>query len=123
MGSLMGALELSALRDAAEGLMDGSVVVWRGTLAADGVGGQTRGTLAVGTFPCRAVPRRGEPSESVQGGRVEARQDWYLYVPQGSDVRVTDRLVLAGGGTFEVIGVHAGRAYEPSRRVIATERR
>lgn len=122
--SLLGAVEVSMLRTAAEATMPGTLTIYRRTLTSDGAGGQ-RGTIApIGTVPCRAVPRRGEPSEQVRAGRIEARQDWYLYVPAGTDVvATTDHVVLAGGGTFDILGVHAARAYEPSRRIMATERR
>lgn len=122
--SLLGALEISMLRAAAEDTMPGTLTIYRRTLTGDGAGGQSGTVAPVGTVACRAVPRRGEPSERVQGGRLEARQDWYLYVPAGTDVRAgSDYAVLSGGGTFEILGVHAARAYEPSRRLMATERR
>lgn len=120
---LLGALELTALRSAAESAMPGTVVIWRTTRTSDGSGGRATSVTAAGTVACRAVPQKSQPETGAFGSREEERQRWYLYLPAGTDVRPqTDSLVLSGGGTFEVLGVHGPRAYEPSRRVLAVER-
>lgn len=127
--SLLGALEISSLRAAAQSAMPGSCVIWRRTLTSDGVGGQSGSVAAVGTVACRLVQHDTNPSEQVRAGRVSVLQEWYVYVPAFTDIRPTsDYLVVSGaglGGTFDVIGLHArGTAgYEPSRRVVCTERR
>lgn len=116
---------VTRLRAVAERTMPGTLVIYRRVLSSDGAGGQSGTVTAAGTATCRAVPRRGEPREIVTGGgRIETRIDWDIYVPRGTDVLATsDYVVVQGGGTFEVLGVHGGRAYEPSRRLMCIERR
>jgi hypothetical protein len=124
MTALLGALELSALRAVAASSMVGSAVLWRRVLTSDGAGGQSGTASPVGTVPCRAVPRRGEPSVGQFAGRVEARGDWYLYVPQGTSVdRRTDYVVLASGGTFDVLYVNQNRTSLVETRLTCLERR
>lgn len=124
MATLLGAVELSALRGAAQSAMPGSVVIYRRTLTSDGAGGQSGTVTAVGTVIARAVPRRGEPTVMTAGGRVEARGDWYVYVPTGTDIRrQTDHLVHSSGGTFDVLFTSANRSYPVELRVTCMERR
>lgn len=122
--NLLGALDLDLLRQVASGLMDGTLVAYRRERSRSTTGGQSLGTVTVGTFACRAVPRHIGARGGVAGGREEERQQWYIYVPAGTDIRAeTDFVAVTNGGTFDVLGVHGPRAYEPSRRLICVERR
>lgn len=124
MAALLGAFELSALRGAADSAKPGSVVIYRRTLTSDGAGGQSGTVTAVGTVIARAVTRRGEPTVMLAGGRVEARGDWFVYVPIGTDVRrQTDYLVHSGGGTFDVLFTNVNRSYPVEIRLTCMERR
>jgi len=125
--ALLGALELSALRRMASSSMVGTAVVYRRAFVSDGAGGQsgTAALTAVGTFDCRAVPRRGEPTVGQFAGRVEARGDWYLYLPHDAAWidRRTDYVVLGSGGTFDVLFVNQNRTGLVETRLTCMERR
>lgn len=120
----LGAISLTRLRAVAEANMPGTLTIHRRTLTSDGAGGQGGTVAPVGTVTCRAVPQHSRAqSEQVVAGRVEDRLHWFIYVPVGTDVNAnSDYVTVSGGGTFEVLGVHGGRAYEPSRRLVCVER-
>lgn len=126
--SLLGALDIAALRSVAESTMPGTCVIWRRTIADNGTRITSGTTTAAGTVACRVVYfQQRQPEARPFAGRQEERQAVNVYVPAGTDVRqATDYLIYteeSRAGTFDVIGVHGPRAYEPSRRLICVERK
>lgn len=122
--SLLGGLELSALRQTAQSSMSGTAVVYRRVSQSDGAGGQTAGSVvAVGTFPVRAIPVRSRPTVGQFAGAIEARADWSIYFAQGTDVQPHTDYVVTNGGTFDVLATNSHRSIAVELRVDAKERR
>jgi hypothetical protein len=124
MAGLLGSFELTALRNAAEAAMPGTVVIYRRTLSSDGAGGQSGSVSAVGTVSARVISRHSDPVVMTAGGRIEARGDWYIYVPASTDIRgQSDYLVHQSGGTFDVLFTSKNRSYPVEIRAVCMERR
>lgn len=71
---------------------------------SDSGGGATVVWGTAGTVSCRIDPMGGESSR-VTGGQIDERSTHVVTAPMGSTVSASDRLVIAGRGTFEVTAV------------------
>jgi head-tail adaptor len=87
-------LQFLALSDAA--------TVQRRTATSDAGGGATWAWADVVTVPCRIYPvtLRGRPA--FVGGALDERSTHYVTLPAQTDVTTSDRVVIAGRGTYDV---------------------
>lgn len=118
---MIDARTLAEMKTRQQAAMPDSCVVKRLTRASDGAGGSTESWATAATVACRYAPARG--AEQQAAGKLAAVGVWTVTVPQGTDVRATDRLVI-GTRTFEVVTTAAGSvdgAWETALRVLATE--
>lgn len=115
--------ELTALRATQALTLDLTAVITRGGgTTSDGAGGtvQTAATT-VATVACRLAPAQTADREALVAGGLQAQAAWRIAVPQGTDVRRTDRLTI-GTRVFEVISVYGPRSYETARVALCVER-
>lgn len=96
--------------------------ITRPTRVDDGRGGYTD-TWAVVSDPylvCRRTgPNISATSEAPTADRMQSQIGWVISLPAETDVRPTDRLVIAGR-TYELTA-HLDRTTEIARYVVATE--
>lgn len=86
----------------------------------DGAGGKYESWSTVERVMCRrTAPTAGQVLNSLTASRPETRVDWTIALPAGTDVRVTDRLVISGV-TYEV-EIALDRTTEIARYVMAFE--
>lgn len=82
--------------------------------------GSSASWATVLTVACRVSPLASGANEALGGAeQISAIAQWTIWLPAGTDVRVTDRIVY-GSRTFEVARVGA-RSYEVSREVLCRE--
>ncbi len=77
--------------------------VLSGSVSSDAGGGGTTTWTAGGTVPCRIDPLRRGGEEILIADRISERSTHLLRLPPGTPARVTDRFVIAGRGTFEIL--------------------
>lgn len=111
--------ELTSMQHTQNALLPDTGVIHRPTGTSDGMGGTTQAYALVATEPCRLSPRNVQPADSVVAGRPENAMGWNITFRAGTDIRVTDRIVI-NGRTFEV-DKPLKHALETVTRVIATE--
>jgi hypothetical protein len=95
--------QIDQARDSFDESLPSTGLVKHRTGTSDGRGGQSETYDAGTAIDCRLLPMNARESQ----GREEATGHksaswWYLLFPAGSDVRVTDRVVL-DGQTYEVL--------------------
>ena len=115
---MLSATEIADIREAIEASLPETVEVQRATRAPDGAGGSTESWQAAGSYPARLAPAGGE-AEREMAGRLAGRSLWRVTLPAEADVRLADRVAVAGR-TFEVVGVRA-RSIEVCRVVLGVE--
>jgi hypothetical protein len=111
--------ELAELQAIDESTMTATGVVSRPTNSSDTMGGQTQNYATVHSGPCRLRRMGTRPSDGVAAERGQVATDWLVFWPVGTDVRTTDRIVIAGR-TFEVVKALAG-TWQTSLRVQVVE--
>lgn len=94
--------ELTALRAQQMETMTTPVVISRGIVTSDGMGGSTRSLLAVGTVNCRWAATSAK--ERALAGRVSDEALVTFTMPFGTSVQSEDRLILASS-RYDVVGV------------------
>lgn len=57
---------------------------------------------AKGTVVCRLYPVSLRGKGALTGERLDERTTHFCSMPLGTDITTSDRIVIAGGGTFEV---------------------
>lgn len=119
--SYLSAGELHSMRQTANQALAGTAVIHRAATVSDGQGGETQTWAAAGTVVCNLAPvTRRSGDENVIADRLTSQPWWYLTVPALTDVGYPDR-VVAGGGTFEVIGMREPRSVEIVRRAVLSQ--
>lgn len=116
--------ELAQMQADAETFLPGTCVIMRPTAGtSDGMGGMIGGTVsAAGTAACRIRPMgrpgSGNLSEHEASGRLFSLELWTITLPNGTDVRTTDR-ITSDNVTYEVVGTPTGGSWEITRAVYA----
>lgn len=113
------AAELTAMRTDAGRILTTTVVITRKTQTPDTSGGFTDTWATVNTVKGYFNRYRLSPLERETGIRIQLISYWEFFLPAGTDVRPTDRL-LADGRTFEVVG-GAGTSYDVLLQVVTQE--
>lgn len=109
--------ELTSMRATAEEALVESCAIGRRTEVSDGGGGQTVTYPTAATVDCARAPLGQQGSqETSRGDRVTPESEWVVTLPNGTDVRSSDRLTI-GGTVYEVLAVRAARTWEITRRV------
>lgn len=95
--------------------------VLRGTVTDDTGGGGTTTWVSAGTVECRLDPLAERGMSRVTGGRINERSTHLVTTPPLSTIEASDRIAIAGRGTFEITAVRE-RTREWSRQfeVVAT---
>lgn len=110
------AADLKAMRSEAERLlMPTAVTVFRLTGTQSGYGGRTLAPVKVTSTACRIVP----PSQQIQAGPQAVRRYGFI-LPGGTDVKLDDRLSVAGVN-YRVIEEVVSGDWEMVRRVTAVK--
>jgi len=125
MGQLIGAADLSWMRDMQERIRPASGTIYRftaGTATADGMGGFSDAEaswLAVGTSTLRARPMdlRGR-GETVVGGQTTAMSRWDLTLDHDAVVTASDRIKSADR-VYEITRVNNDESWLTAVRVEA----
>lgn len=114
---MLTASEIAGMRATLDQSLPGTAVIHRPTWTSDGQGGSTAVWAPAGTVIARVSPsttRQGV--EPVSGGGLTSESDWTATFPDGTDIRVTDRVVY-GGASFEVIAHDRTRTWDLAVRV------
>jgi hypothetical protein len=91
-------------------------IILRGTLTPDGMGGFTRGTVAVGTVTGRLMPTAGYSSnETIGAAQPLSTSRYWWTVPYNTDIGVSD-LVRVGGQLVSVLEVNLDAGWETAKR-------
>ena len=98
--------------------LPGTAVIYRSTLASDGMGGQSETWAAVGTADARLLPPSGD--ESVAGEQITSITEWFVTVPQGTDITAADRIEIDGARMFEVQWVNNDESWHTALRCRVT---
>lgn len=96
-----------------------SAQIQRATTASDGLGGRSRTFATVATVACRITPDRKGAAEAMTGERMMDKEPYRVSFPLGTDVRITDRVVV-DGVTLAVEAVQAPRSVEVERVTYCT---
>jgi head-tail adaptor len=108
--------ELTDLRAQQDATMTAQVVITRGTLVSDGMGGSTRSFINVGTVLCRWAATSAK--ERALAGRVSDEALTTFTMPFGTSVQSEDRLTLASA-RYDVVGV-LDHTFSTACRAVAT---
>ncbi len=103
---IMSSAEIAAFRALeARLLYHDTYAVVRATAVSDGAGGTTttEATVESGGCDLTAIPRL--PREAAEGGRLVSDTNYYVTLSAASIVTASDRLVINGARTFEVVGI------------------
>lgn len=111
--------DLAGMRATAQTALPDTVRVQRRTKTSDNAGGYTETWADVVTVAGRLTSVQDEEREA--GGQIRRSARPVVVVPNGTDVRNADRLVI-GSRTFYVTGVAEGGAWEVERQVLVEER-
>jgi hypothetical protein len=79
-----------------------SAAIQRRTAATDNGGAATWTWATISTVPCRVYPLTPRGQSRLTGGALDEKTTHYLTAPLGTDVGTSDRVVIAGKGTFDV---------------------
>lgn len=109
---------LDDMRRTVSALMPETVEIRRAQAASDGLGGRTKTWPKVATVSgLLGAPGDVESPSDHGGPRLGERE---VKIPALTDVRVGDRLVIAGAN-YRVGRIRAPESYEVARRVIVTD--
>ena len=108
--------ELADFRAQQRLAMPGSAVVYRMSLASDGMGGQTETPGVVGTVAARLYPTQGYSSnERMAGNQDISFTQWWLTAPWDADITAAD-LVKIDGRVFRVREVNNDEMWRTALR-------
>jgi hypothetical protein len=96
-----------------------SAVIQRRTTVPDGFGGSTVTYTSVATLPARSVPIKFTAQDVVVDERFFNVQLYRITFAAGSDVQVTDRIVI-DGLVLSVEGIHDPQSIQIQHIVICT---
>lgn len=117
---MLDADQLASLRTTLNASLPGTVVIERPTLTDNGAGGQIAvwASPTGGTVSGRLSPRMERAGEELPMGNdaVTAHRRFIVTLPNGTDVRATDRLVTYGG-TYDINNLDNPRSYAIDMRV------
>lgn len=114
------ALPLASLRALSNQFLPDTLTIQRGTETSGGDGTSVSWSDLATGVACRVSPLASSASESLGADQsLQAVAQWTIWVSQGQDVTVKDRIVY-GSRTFEVARVGA-RSYEVVRELICRE--
>lgn len=113
---MLTATEIAAMRATQESALPETCTRTRYPLISNGAGGYTKGVADTITLACR-VSSRGAPAEYLRQSAATGRRVMMVTVPQGSDVRHTDEL-LVSGVTYRVIGFDSAGEWETAMRCV-----
>jgi head-tail adaptor len=118
---LLGAADLTWMREVQALALPGTAVILRGTVAADGMGGGSVAWAAAGTVSARLYSQNSRAvAESAQNGaQVISVTRWYVTLPVGTDVTAADRLSVAGR-LFDVTEVNNDQDWKTAVRCAVT---
>lgn len=111
--------ELASVRDAFTPRFTASATVKRKMAVRDSSGGFTDSYVTFTTYPCSFARYPLRPRDIPASPRIQTFSEWYFTFPDGSDVRLTDRLVV-GTRTFEV-SESGARSTNVTLLVVCTE--
>jgi len=113
-------IPLDGLRTLSDQFLPDSCAIQRVTRTTTENGSSSDWTM-VATVACRVSPfgRSGGRETLGPAGGIQAVNQWTVWLPVGTDVRVTDRIAY-GARTFEVSLV-AARSYETVRACVCRE--
>ncbi len=106
-------MDVTRLHTMATKYLTDTCSVARRDSTSDGAGGTTAAWVTVATGVLCNVqpnPRLALTNEVASGTQNTAR--WRLYVDIGTDIRARDRITMANGDVFEVVGDNAARTDE-----------
>lgn len=108
--------DLTAMRAVQALTFDRQAVITRGGgSTSDGAGGTITGSpVTVATVACRLAPNQTADREAIAAAGLQAQTVWRLTVPQGTDLRTSDRVTVGSQG-YEVLAVYGPRSYETAR--------
>lgn len=116
---MISAREAAALATDVAGVLPSSAQIQRSTNASDGAGGRTRAFGTVLTVACRITPDATGAREVLSAERLRDAEPYRVAFPAGTDVRITDRIIVAGL-TLSVEAVRAPRSVEVERVTYCT---
>jgi head-tail adaptor len=111
---MVSASELSAMRDAIEGLLPDTCYILSGTATADGQGGVTTSWGTTGTAICRLDMVEGR--EQLAGGAIQSYLKYMLSLPFDTSLLPTNRIAI-GSSTYEVKSINLGQSWSAVARV------
>lgn len=112
MSDFFSAADMAEFEDVAASAMAGTLVIKRETRTGDGIGGFTTAFLPVGTVSCH-IWRFRYGDEYVTGAQVQSRAQWYVAVPNGTDIREIDICDYNGTVTYQITSVPLGVTWNP----------
>lgn len=115
MSDFFSSADMAELEAVAESAMAGTLVIKRETRSADGMGGFTTTYPAVGTVACH-IWRDRYGNEKTAGAQVLSEANWYVAVPNGTDIREIDYAEYNGTVTYQITQVPLGITWNPHIR-------
>lgn len=117
MTTLLGAADLSWMRDVQQQAMPNtSVVIYRMVATPDGMGGFSETWAAVGTVDGRIYSMNSRAfAEQDAGGQLVSTTRWYGTLPTGTDVTARDQLG-ANGRKWLVVSVNNDQDWQTACR-------
>jgi len=113
-------LPLDGLRALSASFLPDAASILRPLVVSDGDGSSVTWQQVATDVPCRLSPAGSSGSEAVgTSARVEAQNNWTVWVAALTDVAVVDRLLI-DTRTFEILRVGA-RSYEVIRECLCRE--
>jgi head-tail adaptor len=106
--------ELTSMRATASQALPGTAVIQSQSFASDGGGGGSLTWAAGGTVDCRLAPLGGTEREIAD--RISSDADYIVTLPYDASVTTNSRLIINGGGTFNVEAIR-DRSWHTSTRV------
>ncbi len=114
--------DLAGMRSALEDSLPDTAVIQRGTVHSNAGGGGTTAWVAIGTVACRLSPisAAGFGTEREVADRLAEVSDWLITMPQATTID-TDKRIVIGTETFEVLAMHEPRSWDLCTRVEASQ--
>jgi SPP1 family predicted phage head-tail adaptor len=108
--------ELTDFRAQQLAAMPGSAIIYRASLASDGMGGQTETWAAIGTVAARLYPTQGYSSnERLAGAQDTSMTRWWLSMPYDTDATAAD-VVKVDGRVFKIQEVNNDEMWRTALR-------
>lgn len=119
--------DLADLRRTVQLLMPESWTLQRPVVVSDNQGGQTTTytTVASGSLAtsngARLAPAGYQANERVIAERLGTTDLWRVTLPQGTDARGNDQIVIGGTRTFQIVGIAGPHSYDAALPVTCVE--